>query len=70
MAGAEDVVERQSGVVERLRREWGAIDREEQRLDPDEVRGEREEPRALSQGLADEPEPELLEIAEPTVDQP
>ncbi len=68
--GAEDVVQGQSGVVEGLRQVRQPVDREEQRLDPDEVRGQRQQVRALGEGLADQAEPELLEVAQPAVDQP
>ncbi len=65
-----DVVERQAGVVERLGQEWDTVDREQERLDPDEVRRQRQKPGTLRESLSDEPEPELLEIAQPAVDQP
>ena len=38
--GAQDVVQRETGVVERLRRVWDAVDREEEGLDRDEMRRE------------------------------
>ena len=66
----EDVVQGQPGVVERLRRERDAVDREQQRLDPDEVWRERQQARPLGERLAHEPEPELLEVAQTAVDEP
>ena len=70
VARAQDVVERQAGVVERLGQERDPVDREEERLDPDEVRRQRQETGTLRESLPDEPEPELLEIAQPAVDEP
>ena len=69
-SSTEDVVEGQPGVVERLRQVRDAIDREQQRLDPDEMRRQRQQPGALGERLANEPEAELLEVAETAVDQP
>ena len=66
----EDVVQGQAGVVERLRGERDPVDREQQRFQPDEVRREVEQPRPLGERLADQPEAELLEVAEAAVDQP
>jgi len=67
---AEDVVQGQPGVVERLGQVGRAVDREEQGFESHEVRGEREEARSLGQRLADQPEAELLQVTQPTVDQP
>ena len=70
VACAEDVVQGQPGVVERLRQVRDAVDREEQRLEPDEMGREVEQARPLGERLADQPEPELLQVAQAAVDEP
>ena len=66
--GAEQVVQRQAGAVERADRDRVPVEREEERLQADEVRRDAQEPAALRERLADESEPQLLEVAEPAVD--
>jgi hypothetical protein len=68
--GTQDVVERQPGVVERFGQVRATVDRKEQRLEVDEVRREGEQPRSLGQRLADQPDPELLEVSQAAMDQP
>ena len=68
--GAEHVVERQSGPVERARQQGPAEQREQERLDADEVRRELQDPRPFRQRLANRAELVLLEIAQPAVDEP
>ncbi len=69
MAGAEDVIQRQTSVEERLGREWDAVDRKQQRLETDEVRGDVEQPRTFGQRLAHQTEAKLFEIAQSAVDE-
>ena len=66
---AEEVVQREAAPVERPR-EHGAVQREQQRLEADEMRSEPKKAAPLGERFADEPEPELLEVAEPAVDEP
>jgi len=70
VAGTEDVVQGQPGVVERLRCERDGVDREQQRLDPDQVRCQGQQAPPLGERLAHEPEAELLEISKAAMDQP
>ena len=69
LGGAEEVVQREPRPVERPGQDV-AVEREEERLEADEVGGEAEQPASLGQRLADEADPELLEIAQPAVDEP
>jgi hypothetical protein len=69
VAGAEDVVERQARVVERLAQERDAADREQLRLERDEVRGVAQQPAPFGERLADESDLELLQVAQPAVDE-
>ena len=50
----EDVVQRHPRLVEGPRDERAAVQREEERLDADEVRRQAQEPRPLRERLADE----------------
>ena len=67
---AEQVVQRQG----RRRRTGGpdrvAVEREQERLQAHEVRRDAQEAAALGERLADEPEAQLLEIAETAMDEP
>ena len=67
---AQDVVQRQAGVVEGLRAIRDPVDGKEQRLEADQVRREGQEPRPFGKGLTDEPETELLQVPKSAVDQP
>ena len=69
VSSAEDVVQRQAGVIERLVEDRQPVDREELRLEADEMRRIRQAP-SLGQRLADQRQVHLLEIAQPAVDQP
>ena len=66
----EQVVQEDAAPVEALVEQRDAVDREEERLQGHEVRREPEQPRALLQRLVDQPEVELLQVAQPAVDQP
>ena len=70
VARTEDVVQRQTGVVERLGEVRQPVDREQEGLDPDEMGRERQQVRALVERLADKAESKLLQVPEPAVDQP
>ncbi len=64
----QQVVQRQAAAIERSGQDV-AVQRKQQRLEADEVRREAEEPAALGERLAHEPEPELLQVAQPAVDE-
>src|SRR5205823_14541296 len=66
----EEVIEEYPRAVEALVEERDAVDREQERLEPDEVGGQAQESRALFQRLRDEPEMKLLEVPQPAVDEP
>jgi len=70
LASTEDVVQGHAGLVERARGEGQAEQREQERLDRDEMRRQVQDPRSLGEGLAHQPEAVLLEIAQAAVDQP
>jgi hypothetical protein len=69
-ARAEQVVQRHARRVEAAGDDRSAEQGEQERLDPDEVRCQPDDPGPLGQRLPDQPEPVLLEVSEPAVDQP
>src|SRR6185503_8171171 len=69
VAGAEDVVQGQTGVIERLVQERDAVDREQLRVEADEMRSVTQQTSPLRECLADERQVDLLEVAQATVDE-
>ena len=67
--GSEQVVQGQTGIVERPGQR-SAVEREDERLDGDQMRGQSDQSATLVERLPDKPDPELLEIAQAAVDQP
>ena len=65
----EHVVERQAGRQLEEADRAAPVDRDDELLRPDQVRGQRPQPLALAHGLEDEAHVPLLQVAEPAVDQ-
>src|SRR5690349_19032381 len=70
MPRAEDVVEGQTGVIERLVQERDPVHREELRVEADEMRRIAEESSSLGECLPDKRQVDLLEVTKTTVDEP
>ncbi len=66
---AEQVVHGHARAVEGAHQDRQTVEREQELLEPDEVRGEAQEARTLGQRFADDPHLELFEIPQPAVDQ-
>ena len=70
VAGAEDVVEGQPGVIERPAQERRAIDREQERLERHEVWRQTQQARPLGERLPDERQVQLFQVAQSAMDEP